>query len=120
MSAYESPVSYKLIYVFRVPYEDHAGLLKIGDATIKTSASAAQLTPNCDLLNFAAHKRIKQETGTAMTQYELLYTEVAVKNVRLDDGSTMLVSFRDYEVNDVLSRSGYPTRKFFDTGRPSE
>ena len=54
MSAYESPVSYKLIYVFRVPYEDHAGLLKIGDATIKTSASAAQLTPNCDFLNFAA------------------------------------------------------------------
>ena len=58
MSAYESPVSYKLIYVFRVPYEDHAGLLKIGDATIKTSASAAQLTPNCDLLNFADAARI--------------------------------------------------------------
>ena len=120
MIAYESPVSYKLIYVFRVPYEDHAGLLKIGDATIKTAASEAQLPPNCDLLNAAAHKRIKQETKTAMTQYELLYTEIAVKHVRLADGSTIPSSFRDYEVNDVLARSGYPSRKFFDTGKASE
>lgn len=120
MVAYESPVSYKLIYVFSVPYEDHAGLLKIGDATIKTSASAAQLPPNCDLLNAAAHARIKQETKTAMTQYELLYTEIAEKTVRLDDGSTKSVAFRDYEVNEVLARSGYPARKFFDTGKASE
>lgn len=120
MVAYESPVSYKLIYVFSVPYEDHVGLLKIGDATIKTSASAAQLPPNCDLLNAAAHARIKQETKTAMTQYELLYTEIAEKTVRLDDGSTKSVAFRDYEVNEVLVRSGYPARKFFDTGKASE
>lgn len=120
MSAYESPVSYKLIYVFRVPYEDHAGLLKIGDATLKTSASATQLPPNCIMLNAAAHKRIKQETKTAMTQYELLYTELAVKTARLDDGSTMTVTFRDYEINEVLSRSGYPSRKFYDTGKASE
>lgn len=120
MVAYESPVSYKLIYAFSVPYEDHAGLLKIGDATIKTSASAAQLPPNCDLLNAAAHARIKQETKTAMTQYELLYTEIAEKTVRLDDGSTKSVAFRDYEVNEVLARSGYPARKFFDTGKASE
>ena len=120
MVAYESPVSYKLIYVFSVPYEDHVGLLKIGDATIKTSASAAQLPPNCDLLNAAAHARIKQETKTAMTQYELLYTEIAEKTVRLDDGSTKSVAFRDYEVNEVLARSGYPARKFFDTGKASE
>lgn len=120
MVAYESPVSYKLIYVFSVPYEDHAGLLKIGDATIKTSASAAQLPPNCDMLNAAARERIKQETKTAMTQYELLYTEIAEKIVRLDDGSTKAVAFRDYEVNEVLARSGYPARKFFDTGKASE
>lgn len=120
MSSYESPVSYKLIYVFSVPYEDHAGLLKIGDATIKTSASSAQLSPSCELLNAAAHKRIRQETKTAMTQYELLYTEVAVKEALLDDGSTMLVPFRDYDVNEVLSRSGYPARKFYDTGKASE
>lgn len=120
MVAYESPVSYKLIYVFSVPYEDHAGLLKIGDATIKTSASSAQLPPNCDLLNAAAHNRIKQETKTAMTQYALLYTEIAEKTVRLDDGSTKTISFRDYEVNDVLARSGYSPRKFFDTGKASE
>ena len=120
MVAYESPVSYKLIYVFKVPYEDHAGLLKIGDTTVKTSASAAQLPSNCELLNNAAHKRIKQETKTAMTQYELLYTELAVKQVRLADGSTISTSFRDTDVNEVLSRSGYPSKKFFDTGRASE
>ena len=120
MGAYESPVSYKLIYVFSMPYDDHDGLLKIGDATVKTSASAAQLYPDCELLNNAAHKRIKQETRTARTQYELLYTEIAIKNVLLDDGSIMPVPFRDFEVNEVLSRSGYPSRKFYDTGRPSE
>lgn len=120
MVAYESPVSYKLIYVFKVPYEDHAGLLKIGDTTVKTSASAAQLPPNCNLLNNAAHKRIKQETKTAMTQYELLYTELAIKHVRLADGSTISTTFRDFDVNEVLSRSGYPSKKFFDTGRASE
>mgnify|MGYP002623156023 CR=1 FL=1 len=120
MITYESPVSYKLIYVFSVPYEDHAGLIKIGDATIKTAASADQLPPNCSLLNTAAQKRIKQETKTAMTKYELLYTELALKCINQNSGSRILTPFRDYEVRDVLGRSGYLSKKFYDTGKPSE
>ena len=120
MSAYESPVSYKLIYVFSEPYEDHAGLLKIGDASLRTTASATQLPPNCEMLNNAAHKRIKQETSAARTQYELLYTELALKNALLSDGTIMPTSFRDYDVNRVLSQSGYPSHKFYVNDRPSE
>ena len=120
MEAYESTVNYKLIYVFSVPYDDHAGLLKIGDTTIKTAASEEQLLPNCELLNQAAHKRIKQETKTAYNKYELLYAELAVKYISQPNGKVFVQPFRDYEVRDVLARSGYLAKKFEDSGKFSE
>lgn len=46
--------SYKLIYIFRINDEAHKGLLKIGDATLKTNESIDKLTPNSKLLNLAA------------------------------------------------------------------
>ena len=120
MEAYESTVNYKLIYVFSVPYDDHAGLLKIGDTTIKTTASEEQLLPNCELLNQAAHKRIKQETKTAYNKYELLYTELAVKYISQPNGKVFVQPFRDYDVREVLARSGYLAKKFEDSGKFSE
>ena len=41
-----STASYKLIYIFSIPDEAHRGLLKIGDATIKTSKTLDELQPN--------------------------------------------------------------------------
>ena len=49
-----SSYSYKLIYVFRINDKAHEGLLKIGDATLKTDESIDRLSPTCRLLNQAA------------------------------------------------------------------
>ncbi len=53
-SKFENSFSYKLIYIFRINDSVHKGLLKIGDATIKTDESIDQLPPNCKALNKAA------------------------------------------------------------------
>ena len=36
--AYRDTFAYKLIYVMTIPDEDHKGLLKIGEATLASSA----------------------------------------------------------------------------------
>ena len=84
----------KLIYVFGIPYDDHKGLLKIGDTTITTAKK--NLPPNCKELNQAAHKRIKGCIGTANIPYKLLHTELAVDNKNN--------SFRDTRVHKLLER----------------
>ena len=95
--------SYKLIYIFRINDETHKGLLKIGDATIKTTESIDKLSSNCKLLNQAAKKRIDGYTNTAGIVYELLYTELAV---RTDIRKGTVVAFRDHDVHTVLENSG--------------
>lgn len=79
--AYRDTFEYKLIYVMTIPDEDHKGLLKIGEATLASSSGESQLPPNCEPLNAAAHKRIKEYTHTAMVRYELLYTELAIRHI---------------------------------------
>lgn len=79
MSEFKSTFEYKLIYIFRINDEQHKGLLKIGDATVHTDKSAAELFPNCKELNKAAKDRINEYTKTASIEYELLYTELAIK-----------------------------------------
>ena len=37
---------YKLIYVLKIHYDTHKGLLKIGEATLKTDLPICKLTPN--------------------------------------------------------------------------
>ena len=51
---FESSFSYKLIYIFRINDQAHEGLLKIGDATLKTDEAVDSLPPNCKKLNQAA------------------------------------------------------------------
>lgn len=80
----------------------------------------SQLPPNCELLNVAAHERIKQYTKTALTSYELLYTELALRFTQMADGTSMPNPFRDEDIHDVLARSGYPCKRFPDTDRDSE
>lgn len=97
---FENTYSYKLIYVISIPYETHKGLLKVGDATLKTNTKPDFLLSNSDELNFAAHNRIQEYTGTASIPYNLLYTELAI---RQEDGYTF--SFRDYDIQEVLKNS---------------
>ena len=103
---YESTTSYKLIYVFRVNDKAHEGLLKIGDASIDTDLPYQQLVPNCNTLNQAAKARINQYSVTLGIKYQLLHTEIAIREKIDSDGRKQLDIFRDYNVHDVLIRSG--------------
>lgn len=109
MSEFKSTFEYKLIYIFRINDEQHKGLLKIGDATVHTDKSAAELFPNCNELNKAAKDRINEYTKTASIEYELLYTELAIKNI---SNSGMPKAFRDKAVHNVLLRSGVKRHEF--------
>ena len=65
MDSFVDSFEYKLIYIFEIRDPAHQGLLKIGDATIRTNETIDNLPPNSKLLNQAAKKRIKQYTNTA-------------------------------------------------------
>ena len=120
MTDYEAAFKYKLIYIMAIYDNDHEGYLKIGDATLASTLGPSQLLPNCELLNEAAHDRIKQYTKTALTSYDLLYTELALRFTKMADGSNMPNPFRDEDIHNVLARSGYPCKRFPDTDRDSE
>lgn len=85
--------SYGVIYVYSIPDERHNGRLKIGSATIASSDSTQEE------INLVAHQRIKQQTKTADIPYTLEHVELAITN---DDKY-----FSDYDVHEVLKRSGY-------------
>ena len=45
MERFDQIHSYKLIYVFSMPYEIHKGLLKVGEATLTTDIMPNNLVP---------------------------------------------------------------------------
>ncbi|NCB41176.1 MAG: DEAD/DEAH box helicase [Clostridia bacterium] len=120
MQEYEAAFRYKLIYVMVINDDAHKGYLKIGETTLASGLGPSQLTPNCDLLNTAAHNRILDYTRTAIIEYELLYTELAVRFVTMKDGTIMPIPFSDHDIHDVLARSGYDCRRFPDTEKNTE
>ncbi|MBP7966817.1 Eco57I restriction-modification methylase domain-containing protein [Candidatus Woesebacteria bacterium] len=85
--------SYGVIYVYSIPDEKHKGRLKIGSATI------IDTNPTQENIDSAAHDRIKQQTKTADISYILEHAELSITN----DGKY----FSDYDVHEVLKRSGY-------------
>ena len=107
---------YKLIYVFRINDVAHKGVLKIGDATLKTNKKYDAFLPSCHELNAAAKKRIDEYTVTAGITYELLYTEIAVYLDSLNN----LKAFRDHMVHNVLKRSGVKNVYFDKAHRQNE
>ncbi len=117
---YAGTAQYNLIYIFAIHDASHEGYLKIGETSFSSASSYLQLPPNCDELNQNAHKRIREYTRTALTQYELLHTELARKQIRLADGTIESAAFRDHDVHEVLDRSGFDVHKFYDTDRDSE
>ena len=108
MAQFQTTLRNKLIYVFSMPYPDHAGCLKIGEATCGDNVNPFTAEPNSEELNDAARKRINEYTQTAGVTYNLLYTE---STVYWREGEARM--FDDKEVHDVLKRSGYK-RKVFD------
>ncbi len=105
---FTSTLKLKLIYVFRINDAEHAGCLKIGEAT-SDNENIFGLTPNSHTLNDAAKKRINSYTQTAGIVYELLHTEVSIY---IKD--RVILAFSDAEVHKVLLRSGIQ-KKTFDT-----
>ena len=99
----------KLIYVYRINDDTHKGILKIGEASCKSSDNYLGLQPNCKELNVAARERINHQTQTAGIKYELLHTEVTA---HFRDGGVR--SFNDKDIHNLLLRSGIK-RKVFDT-----
>lgn len=98
---------YKVIYLMRIPYNTHKGLIKVGDTTI--DLANPNLAPNSSTLNEAADKRIKEYTQTAGITYELLHTELAFYED--EEGAK---GFDDHEVHKILERSGIK-HKYFNT-----
>lgn len=111
---------YNLIYIYAINDGQHDGLLKIGEASFSAVESIAQLIPNCARLNTAAANRIDQQTKTALVKYDLLYTELAVRTITMQDGSKQVQQFSDHDVHDVLLASGVKAQKFVESGKPSE
>lgn len=85
--------SYGVIYIYSIPHKSHNGRLKIGSATVNV------FNPTENDINAVAHNRIKQQTKTADITYVLEHAELAIT----DDGNY----FSDYDVHEVLKRSGY-------------
>ncbi|MCA9331864.1 DEAD/DEAH box helicase family protein, partial [Candidatus Saccharibacteria bacterium] len=85
--------SYGVLYVYSIPGDQHKGRLKIGGATV-TSANPTQ-----EDIEAAARERIKQQTKTADIPYVLEHAELTVAN----NGTY----FSDYDVHEILKRSGY-------------
>ena len=112
----ESTLKAKLIYIFGIDDKTHEGCLKIGEATLDEDADLFSLSPNCEALNNAAHKRISQYTQTAGIQYHLFHTELAMRTK-----DKQIQGFNDKAVHDVLLHSGLKRKDFnLDEGKASE
>lgn len=120
MNKYPATASYNLIYIYTIHDEAHAGLLKIGKASLSSMLSEKQLPPNCDVLNAAARRRIDQQTRTALVEYELLHTELAVRHMEMADGSRYTQTFVDDDVHEVLLNASVQLIRFKDSGKDSE
>lgn len=97
-----------VIYIFRINDIEHAGMLKIGMATLPDEAPL-EAAPNSSILNDAARARIKQYTQTAAISFDLLHTESAVAHFNKE-----VFSISDKKVHDVLLRSGIKRGEFSD------
>lgn len=115
MGKFDSTFKYKVIYIFSINNETHKGLLKIGDATVNTNLTVDRLFPNSSILNKSAHERIRSYTNTAGISYTLLHTELAIRNIKDDDGNIQCKAFRDHDVHKVLQNSGIKNKTINDT-----
>ena len=112
-----SPGSYKVLYVYTINDQDHQGRLKIGDATYHTSKTLEEIRAEAtvvdgDLISSpeiesAARARIDEQTKTADVKYELLFTALSIRSSSVPG---RYEAFRDYQVHEVLLRSGFSKR----------
>ena len=104
---------YKVIYLMRIPYSSHQGLIKVGDTTI--DLPIPNLPPNSSKLNEVAIKRIREYTQTAGIDFDLLHTELAFY---VDEEGAK--GFDDHAVHRVLERSGIQHKYFYEEAKADE
>lgn len=107
--------AYKVIYAFTINDDVHRGLIKVGDATLDSNLTPDNFPPNCHALNQAALKRIKEYTNTAGITPVLLHTELAIKQIKDNNGNIKVVAFRDHDVHRVLENSEIKKAKIQET-----
>lgn len=100
-----SPFEQKLIYIQSANNESgdwraYEGKEKIGDASVPMDLEQ-DFRQNSDYLRIFAKKRINQYMTTAGVPYDLHWAELAVDKEKK--------FFRDYDVHEVLKRSGIPS-----------
>lgn len=110
--------SYKVIYVYTINDGQHDGRVKVGDATYHTSLTLSEILEKSksrskyfietEEITQAAINRIDQQTKTADVKYELLWSALAVRPKFDEDSQEILTyeSFRDYDLHNILKRSG--------------
>jgi len=92
---------YKVIYVYTIPDEAHAGRVKIGETTLNTDHYyfKAPVQERQNLLREVVENRINQQTKTADIEFVLLHCEIAETADKK--------GFNDIDVHNVLRRSGF-------------
>jgi len=105
----------KLIYVFGISQETHKNALKVGEATFGYDGNILEVKDNSEILSKAAKNRINSYTQTAGIPYQLLYTTVAAYKKNGE-----IIGFRDYDVHEVLKRSGIDKKEFNLEKKPGE
>ena len=109
---FKNTFSYKLIYVFTIYDRLHQGILKIGETTLNTDKEINELQDNCEELNNAAKKRIRNYTNTIGVMEDLLYTTLAITDKK--------GTFKDKDVHNVLVNSGIKKHDFKNEKDPEE
>ncbi|MCQ2374824.1 MAG: Eco57I restriction-modification methylase domain-containing protein [Salinivirgaceae bacterium] len=99
---FENVSSWHIIYLYTIDDEQHKDLVKVG----KTSTN--ELDPTDDDIKNAAIVCIRGQLSRAGMSYKDFYAEKAI--CRDKDGS--IINFWDYDVHDVLERSGIKNKKF--------
>lgn len=89
---YYQTFKHKLIYIFSIPNATHKDRLKIGETTFEGNPY------DKESIEKSVRQRIDQYTKTADIDYELLHFDLAI--------TFKGASFRDYDVHNVLKRSG--------------
>ena len=122
MDSYKPTATYNLVYVYEIHDEAHKDMIKVGKASLSSTKSEVQLLPNCDELMQAAHKRIydDQLRTAKIEDYAILYTELATRHFKLEDGTDYMDVFDDKDIHDVLKRSQYHPEVHKESGKDSE
>lgn len=118
--------SFKVTYMITFPNStDHVGRIKIGDATYHTSKTIDEIIEEAEThypallkqgiirtpeIDNASRTRIKEYTNTADVQFDLEFSGLNIKETKVVNNFQQYSSFRDYDVHNVLLRSGFKKR----------